>query len=344
MCIPEHQCAMVPTILRNIGGDYEDFPLCSSAAASTGRRLAALAERSRWTEPELGALVRDYAQQQRGGGGAEAEVSAAAFLSRLAPPGRAAMPSVGPSFGSSFGSALGAARSRAASAARKEDRRLEQLRSAAFSKAVRELAASRAAAAGAQAAGAQAALRRELQESVLDDKEQQCVGMAVSYCISTEIISECPATLDLMRAKTIPFSSEAGTAALGQLTYEPSSVSRDCLEDESCYQKLQELEPSAQAGVLSNFSLWSQMSQTNQRLSAPNVSCAFADTEGDGVCAGSLAELNQLLYRTWYNANRSDIDYEPENRWAGADLALEGAYEVASHYSAFSLADLDFEW
>ena len=348
MCIPEHQCAMVPTILRNIGGDYEDFPLCSSAAASTGRRLAALAERSRWTEPELGALVRDYAQQQRGGGGAEAEVSAAAFLSRLAPPGRAAMPSVGPSFGSSFGSALGAARSRAASAARKEDRRLEQLRSAAFSKAVRELAASRAAAAGAQAAGAQAAgaqaaLRRELQESVLDDKEQQCVGMAVSYCISTEIISECPATLDLMRAKTIPFSSEAGTAALGQLTYEPSSVSRDCLEDESCYQKLQELEPSAQAGVLGNFSLWSQMSQTNQRLSAPNVSCAFADTEGDGVCAGSLAELNQLLYRTWYNANRSDIDYEPENRWAGADLALEGAYEVASHYSAFSLADLDFE-
>ena len=348
MCIPEHQCAMVPAMLRSMGGDYKDFPLCSNAAATTGRRLAALAERSRWTEPELGALVRQYAQQQqqqRGGGGAGAEVSAAALLSHLAPPARAAMPSSRPSFGSgALGRLLGSARSRAASAARKEDGRLEQLRSAAFSKAVRELAASRAA-----AAGAQAALRRELQEA-FDEEAFECLGLAVPYCMSTEIISECPATLDLMRAKTIPFSSEAGTADLGKLTYEPSSVSRDCLEDESCYQKLQELEPSAQAGVLGNFSLWSQMSQTNQRLSAPNVSCAFADSgdmgsgyESDGVCAGSLAELNQLLYSTWYHANRSDIDYEPENQWVGPDLNLEGAYEVASHYSAFSLADLDFE-
>ena len=331
---------MVPAILRSMGGDYEDFPLCSNAAATTGRRLAALAERSRWTEPELGALVRQYAQQQqqRGGGGAEAEVSAAALLSHLAPPARAAMPSSRPSFGSgALGRLLGSARSRAASAARKEDGRLEQLRSAAFSKAVRELAASRAA-----AAEAQAALRRELQEA-FGEEAYECLGLAVPFCASTEIISECPAVLDLMRAKTIPFSSEAGTAALGQLTYEPSSVSRDCLADESCYQKLQELEPSAQSGVLGNFSLWSQMSQTNQRLSAPNVSCAFADTKGDGVCAGSLAELNQLLYSTWYNANRSDIDYEPENQWVGPDLNLEGAYEVASHYSAFSLADLDFE-
>ena len=339
MCIPEHQCAMVPAMLRSMGGDYEDFPLCSNAAATTGRRLAALAERSRWTEPELGALVRQYAQQQqqRGGGGAGAEVSAAALLSHLAPPARAAMPSSRPSFGSgTLGRLLGSTRSRAASAARKEDARLEQLRSAAFSKAVRELAASRAA-----AAEAQAALRRELQ--AFDEEAYECLGLAVPFCASTEIISECPATLDLMRAKTIPFSSEAGTAALGQLTYEPSSVSRDCLADESCYQKLQELEPSAQSGVLGNFSLWSQMSQTNQRLSAPNVSCAFADTKGDGVCAGSLAELNQLLYSTWYHANRSDIDYEPENQWVGPDLNLEGAYEVASHYSAFSLADLDFE-
>lgn len=343
MCIPEHKCAWVPAILQNIGGDWEDFPQCSSATASTGRRLAALAERSRWTEPELGALLRQYAQQQyaqqqRGGGAAEAEVSAAALISRLAPPGRAALPSFGRSFGSgALGRLLGAGRSRAASAARKEDARLEQLRSAAFSKAVRELAASRA-----TAAKAQAALHRELQEAI-DQDALDCMKLAAPYCASTEIISECPATLDLMRAKTIPFSSEAGTAALGQLTYEPSSVSRDCLADASCYQKLQELEPSAQAGVLGNFSLWSQMSQTNQRLSAPNISCAFADTEGDGVCAGSLAELNQLLYSAWYNANRTDIDYEPENQWVGPDLTLEGAYEVASHYSAFSLADLDFE-
>ena len=338
MCIPEHQCAMVPAILRSMGGDYENFTACPNAAATTGRRLAALAERSRWTEPELRALVRQYAQQQqqRGGGGAGAEVSAAALLSHLAPPARAAMPSSRPSFGSgALGRLLGSTRSRAASAARKRDGRLEQLRSAAFSKAVRELAASRTA-----AAGAQAALRRELQEA-FDEEAFECLGLAVPYCTSTEIISQCPSTLDLMRAKTIPFSSEAGTADLGKLTYEPSSVSRDCLEDESCYQKLQELEPSAQAGVLGNFSLWSQMSQTNQRLSAPNVSCAFA--ESDGVCAGSLAELNELLYDTWYHANRSDIDYEPENQWVGPDLNLEGAYEVASHYSAFSLADLDFE-
>ena len=343
MCIPEHQCAMVPEKLRSRrgGDDYANFPLCSNAAATTGRRLAALAGRSRWTEPELGALVRQYAQQQqqRGGGGAEAEVSAAALLSHLAPPARAAMPSSRPSFGSgALGRLLGSARSRAASAARKEDGRLEQLRSAAFSKAVRELAASRAA-----AAEAQAALRRELQ--AFDEEAYECLGLAVPYCISTEIISECPSTLDLMRAKTIPFSSEAGTAALGQLTYEPSSVSRDCLADESCYQKLQELEPSAQSGVLGNFSLWSQMSQTNQRLSAPNVSCAFAESdggEGSGDSGGG-GELNQLLYSTWYNANRSDIDYEPENQWVGPDLNLEGAYEVASHYSAFSLADLDFE-
>ena len=341
MCIPEHQCAMVPAILQRMGGDYENFTQCPNAAATTGRRLAALAERSRWTEPELRALVRQYAQQQqqqRGGGGAGAEVSAAALLSHLAPPARAAMPSSRPSFGSgALGRLLGSTRSRAASAARKEDGRLEQLRSAAFSKAVRELAASRAA-----AAEAQAALRRELQEAFTEEA-YECMGLATAYCTSTEIISQCPSTLDLMRAKTIPFSSEAGTADLGKLTYEPSSVSRDCLEDESCYQKLQELEPSAQAGVLGSFSLWSQMSQTNQRLSAPNVSCAFADTKGDGVCAGSLAELNQLLYSTWYNANRSDIDYEPENQWVGPDLNLEGAYEVASHYSAFSLADLDFE-
>ena len=355
MCIPEHQCAMVPeklqTLSSNFSGDYENFTSCSDAAATTGRRLAALAERSRWTEPELRTLVRQYAQQQqqqRGGGGAGAEVSAAALLSHLAPPARAAMPSSRPSFGSgALGRLLGSTRSRAASAARKRDARLEQLRSAAFSKAVREeLAASRAAAAGAQAAS-----HRELQqEGFLDDEAQDCLVMAAAYCTSTTIISECPSTLDLMRAKTIPFSSDAGTADLGKLTYEPSSVSRDCLEDESCYQKLQELEPSAQAGVLGNFSLWSQMSQTNQRLSTPNVSCAFAESgemgsgyESDGVCAGSLAELNQLLYSTWYHANRSDIDYEPENQWVGPDLNLEGAYEVASHYSAFSLADLDFE-
>mgnify|MGYP001199298466 FL=1 len=116
-----------------------------------------------------------------------------------------------------------------------------------------------------------------------------------------------------MRAKTIPFSSEAGTAALGQLTYEPSSVPKDCLADETCYEKLKNLVPSAKAGVLGNFSLWQQMTQTNQRLSAPNVSCAFADAKGDGVCAGSLAELNALLYGAWYKANRTDIDYEPEN-------------------------------
>ena len=230
MCIPEHQCAMVPEKLRSgrggddyaSGDDYANFPLCSNAAATTGRRLAALAERSRWTEPELRALVRQYAQQQqqqRGGGGAGAEVSAAALLSHLAPPARAAMPSSRPSFGSgTLGRLLGSTRSRAASAARKEDARLEQLRSAAFSKAVRELAASRAA-----AAEAKAALRRELEEDALGEEDFECLGLAVPYCISTEIISECPSTLDLMRAKTIPFSSEADTADLGQLTYEPSS-------------------------------------------------------------------------------------------------------------------------
>ena len=222
MCIPEHQCAMVPAILRSSGGDYEDFPLCSNAAATTGRRLAALAGRSRWTEPELGALVRQYAQQQqqRGGGGAEAEVSAAALLSHLAPPARAAMPSSRPSFGSgALGRLLGSARSRAASAARKEDGRLEQLRSAAFSKAVRELAASRAA-----AAEAQAALRRELQEA-FGEEAYECLGLAVPFCASTEIISECPAVLDLMRAKTIPFSSEAGTAAPPPLSSSSSTTS-----------------------------------------------------------------------------------------------------------------------
>jgi len=134
-----------------------------------------------------------------------------------------------------------------------------------------------------------------------------------------------------------------GTAALGQLSYEPSSISRDCLQDESCYEKLQGLEPSAQAGVLGNFSLWPQMTPTNQRLSAPNVSCALADSDGDGVCAVSLASLNAHLYGAWYKANRTDIDYDPKNRWRGQDLELEGAYEVASHFSVFDLAGLEFE-
>ena len=361
MCLPEHinKCGEVPQILVRYGGaKYKDFPLCPSppsappsAPPTTGRRLAALAERSGWTEPELEALVHQYAQEQRGGGGGGANdaAEASAVLSRLGPLGRTTQL---PTFG--------AALARASSAARKEDGRLEQVRAfvrdvlglappgsaagadsnaningAAFTKAVRELAASRAAAAEARA------FRRKLQG--LDEDSYACLGDATSHCLATEIISECPGSLDLMRAKTIPFSSEAGTAPLGQLYYDPSSVSRDCLNDETCYEQLQQLKPSAQAGVLGSFSLWPQMTQTEQRLSAPNVSCAFADSKGDGVCAGSLAELNALLYDAWYKANRTDIDYEPVNRWRGLDLDLEGAYEVASHFSVFSLADLNFE-
>ena len=327
MCLPENKpkCGMVPVILQAQG--RTEFPLCAApptappaAPPAAGRRLAALAERSGWTEPELEALLHQYAQQRSGGGAdvdAAADASAATVLSRLGPLGRAtALPT--------FGAAL----SRASSAARNEDSRLEQVRAfvrdvlglaspgtadgnahlngAAFTKAVRELAASRAAAAEARA------FHRKLQGGFGEDASA-CLEDAAKFCLSTEIISECPGSLDLMRAKTIPFSSEAGTAALGQLTYEPSSVPKDCLADETCYEQLKNLVPSAKAGVLGNFSLWQQMTQTNQRLSAPNVSCAFADAKGDGVCAGSLADLNALLYGAWYKANRSDIDYEPDN-------------------------------
>jgi hypothetical protein len=203
------------------------------------RRRAALADRSGWAEAELEALLHQYAQQQRRGGGggasgasgggadvdAAAEASAAAVLSRLGPLGRAtALPT--------FGAAL----SRASSAARKEEGRLEQVRAfvrdvlglgmhtaggaagmhadgrakindATFTRAVRELAASRAAAAEARA------FRRKLQEG-FDEEATSCLMDASTYCLSIEIISECPGSLDLMRAKTIPFSSEAGTPEL----------------------------------------------------------------------------------------------------------------------------------
>ena len=115
----------------------------------------------------------------------------------------------------------------------------------------------------------------------------------------------------------------------------------DCLKEGTCYAQLRDLEASAKAGVLGNFSLWPQMTQTNQRLSAPNVSCAFASD--DGVCSGSLSDLNDMLYGAWYHANRDDIDYTPKNRWRGLNPNLEGAYQVASHYSKFSLAAREFE-
>merc|ERR1740130_34177 len=175
-----------------------------------------------------------------------------------------------------------------------------------------------------------------------DESAATCLTDASVYCLSTEIISECPGALELMRAKTIPFSSEANTAAIGELRYDPTGVAAtDCLKEGTCYAQLRDLEASAKAGVLGNFSLWPQMTQTNQRLSAPNVSCAFASD--DGVCSGSLSDLNDMLYGAWYHANRDDIDYTPKNRWRGLNPNLEGAYQVASHYSKFSLAAREFE-
>merc|ERR1740130_2164336 len=131
-----------------------------------------------------------------------------------------------------------------------------------------------------------------------DESAATCLTDASVYCLSTEIISECPGALELMRAKTIPFSSEANTAAIGELRYDPTAVAAtDCLKEGTCYAQLRDLVASAKAGVLGNFSLWPQMTQTNQRLSAPNVTCAFAEAEGAaaGVCTGSLSELNEIL-------------------------------------------------
>ena len=230
-CTPTWQ---VPKILQSNGGDYASFPLCSAPPSSppaAGRRLD-LAASSGWSEPEIEELLRQHVQHaQRGASAASAaDSSAASALAQVGPFARA---TTLPTFG--------AALARASSPSRQEDGRLEQLRAfvqdllgpqpdgagagggdgALFTKALREMAKRRAAAAKA---GDNQVTGRRLKG--FDESAATCLTDASVYCLSTEIISECPGALELMRAKTIPFSSEANTAAIGELRYDPTGVAQ----------------------------------------------------------------------------------------------------------------------
>jgi hypothetical protein len=184
--------------------------------------------------------------------------------------------------------------------------------------------------------------RRRLETA--QEKALKCMATAGQFCLASEIISECPKSLELMKAKTVPFSSEANTAEIGALRYEPETVAQsDCRTTGGCYERLQNLQATVKSGVMGEYSVQDGLSRTNQVLSAPNVSCYAAEGD-DGVCSLSRSDLNQALYDKWYNANRSDIDYSGSTRRWRRVRDLEGAYQGAYHFTEFDLANLKFDY
>ena len=143
----------------------------------------------------------------------------------------------------------------------------------------------------------------------------------------------------------MPFSSEANTAEIGALRYEPETVAQsDCrTTGQGCYERLQNLQATVKSGVMGEYSVQDGLSRTDQVLSAPNVSCYAAEGD-DGVCSLSRSDLNQALYDKWYNANRSDIDYSGSTRRWRRVRDLEGAYQGAYHFTEFDLANLKFDY
>ena len=143
----------------------------------------------------------------------------------------------------------------------------------------------------------------------------------------------------------MPFSSEANTADIGALRYEPETVAQsDCrTTGEGCYERLQNLQATVKSGVMGEYSVRDGLSRTDHVLSAPNVSCYAAEGD-DGVCSLSRSDLNQALYDKWYNANRSDIDYSGSTRRWRRVRDLEGAYQGAYHFTEFDLANLKFDY
>ena len=189
--------------------------------------------------------------------------------------------------------------------------------------------------------------RLDFEEGNSDNDIAQCLADGSQFCTGTVIIDECPNSLDVFQSKTLPVGSSAAEPAIGGLMYEPETVAdTTCQEDGDCWQRLQNLVPTVKRGVLGNFTLRKGLSQTNQVLGAPNVTCQQAEGVASGACEVSLSDLNVALYDKWYFSGRTDIDYddEVEGRREVLQEALEGAYEGAFFFSSFSLPSLDFAY
>ena len=157
-----------------------------------------------------------------------------------------------------------------------------------------------------------------------------CIQKAADFCTRATVFDSCPLLAQTLRPTEIPFSVDASmpksqVQALGQLRSSTDAL----VECTNCFADLLSITATQSTGALKNYTLKQSMSRDDAAVSLMTVSCATG--AADETCAATRADLDQLLWDMWYQANLTE-------------RRDEGRYQGAYHVSQFDLAKHAYEF